>query len=171
MAVNLRYEHGKFTLAATRGDGAQGDDITHNIRTIGEVPLALHPGGHKAPELIEIRGEVYFATKQFTRVNKDREEAGEDLFANPRNAAAGTLKQLDPRITAKRKLQFFAHSRGAMEPDDLQSHSQYLQAVRGWGLPTNPLIRKCTSFAQVWSSSRSLKPSGPACPTGPTGWW
>ncbi|MCX5659281.1 MAG: NAD-dependent DNA ligase LigA [Planctomycetota bacterium] len=150
LAINLRYEKGKLVLAATRGDGVRGDDVTANIRAIQAIPLVLDRAGPPAPDVIEIRGEVYFLNEEFIRVNREREAAGEPTFANPRNSAAGTLKQLDPRVVASRKLRFFAHSIGVIEPAAFASHDEYLKAARAWGLPVNPLIKRCPGFAEAW---------------------
>lgn len=157
LAINLRYEKGKLVLGVTRGDGVRGDDVTSNIRAISAIPLTLDGKGPAAPEIIEIRGEVYLPNDEFVRVNREREAAGEPTFANPRNSAAGTLKQLDPRIVARRKLRFFAHSIGATEPAAFASHDEYLKAARAWGLPVNPLIRRCESFAQAWEYIESFE--------------
>ncbi|MEX0586289.1 MAG: hypothetical protein WD176_06580, partial [Pirellulales bacterium] len=117
VAINLRYERGQLVLAATRGDGQRGDDVTQNVRTIRAIPLTLHV--HKKypiPRVLEVRGEIYMPTAEFERMNRTVVEAGEEPFANPRNATAGTLKQLDPRIVAERRLSIFAHGRGEILP-------------------------------------------------------
>jgi DNA ligase (NAD+) len=137
VAISLRYEHGKLVHALTRGDGATGDDVTHNIRTIRAVPLEL---SNDAPETLEVRGEIYLPKKEFERINTLREAEGEDLFANPRNACAGTLKQLDPREVAKRKLGFIAHGRGELSNDHFaDSHSGFLNRLRELGFPINEI--------------------------------
>lgn len=136
VAMSLRYEGGRLKNAITRGDGTRGDDVTANIRTIRSVPLTFPSG--KVPDILEIRGEVYFPLKEFERVNKQRESEGEDLFQNPRNAAAGTLKQLDPRITAARRLGFIAHGRGEIsDPRFADSHSRFLDRLKDLGMPVN----------------------------------
>src|SRR5436190_3937593 len=114
LAINLRYEKGLFTCGATRGDGTTGDDITPNLRTIRSIPTKLHSKGD-APALFEARGEVYLTKKGFEKLNAERKAAGEDTFANPRNAAAGSLKQLDPRIVAKRPLDIVLYGLGRVE--------------------------------------------------------
>ena len=111
--MSLRYEDGVLVTGATRGDGEVGDDVTANIRTIRAIPLRL-VDGENVPGVLEVRGEVYMPTKSFVELNKARAEAGETAFANPRNAAAGSLKLLDPRITATRNLSFFAYGIGAV---------------------------------------------------------
>ena len=118
VAMNLRYEHGKFTIGATRGDGTTGDDITTNLRTIRSLPLVLKKHSRESlPILFEARGEVFLTRKGFQKINAERASAGEELFANPRNAAAGSLKQLDPRNVAKRPLDFIAYGIGTVEGD------------------------------------------------------
>ncbi|HVU64157.1 MAG TPA: NAD-dependent DNA ligase LigA [Phycisphaerales bacterium] len=140
IAMSLRYEHGRLARAITRGDGAKGDDVTANVKTIRAVPLVLgdrHKHSH-VPEVLEVRGEVYFPLKEFERVNAEREAAGEDLFLNPRNAAAGTLKQLDPRITAQRRLAFAAHGRGQISDKKFAtSHTEFLEKLQHLGMPVN----------------------------------
>lgn len=154
VAVSLRYEDGQLTRAVTRGDGKRGDDITHNVRTIRAIPLSLH--GKKLPGVLEVRGEIYMPDAEFNRINDARAEAGEPVFANPRNFTAGTLKQLDPRKVAERKLLFFAHGRGAVEPDPFEKHSDYLAALRDMGLPTNPDTKVCDDFDAVWAAIESF---------------
>lgn len=155
VAISLLYEKGRLVRAATRGDGRRGDDITVNARTIRSIPLQLHDGGGQhpipgVPAVIEIRGEVFMPFKNFVRINAQRDELGEPPFANPRNATAGTLKQLDPRIVAKRDLRFFAHSRGFFEDGEMDSFSDFLEAVRGWGLPVEPHTAAVTGIDEVW---------------------
>src|SRR6266436_2169215 len=110
LAINLRYENGLFTCGATRGDGTAGDDITANLKTIRSIPSRLQRDG--CPSVLEVRGEVYLTKKGFQKLNAERKAAGEDMFANPRNAAAGSLKQLDPRIVAKRPLDIVIYGLG-----------------------------------------------------------
>ena len=114
VAINLRYENGVFTVGATRGDGTHGDDITANLKTIRSIPLKLK-STHGLPTVMEVRGEVYFTSKEFARINEERASAGEELFANPRNTAAGTLKQLDSGLVATRKLDIVLYGTGRME--------------------------------------------------------
>ncbi|MCX4905218.1 NAD-dependent DNA ligase LigA [Streptomyces sp. NBC_00878] len=135
LAVNLTYEHGRLTRAATRGDGRTGEDITPNVRTITEIPDRLH--GDRIPDLVEIRGEVYFPMEQFEELNARLVEAGDKPFANPRNAAAGSLRQKDPRITATRPLHMVVHGIGALEGFDGMSRlSAAYDLLHAWGLPT-----------------------------------
>lgn len=130
LAVNLRYQSGRLTMAATRGDGATGEDVTDNIRTIGDIPWTLDGD---VPEVLEIRGEVYMSRASFDALNRAREAAGEKLFANPRNAAAGSLRQLDARITARRRLSFFAYGTGLGGPQLAGSQSALLNRLKAYG--------------------------------------
>ncbi|MEU8708071.1 NAD-dependent DNA ligase LigA [Streptomyces sp. NPDC048565] len=134
LAVNLTYEHGRLTRAATRGDGRTGEDITPNVRTIAEIPLRLK--GERIPELVEIRGEVFFPMEAFEGLNARLVEAGDKPFANPRNAAAGSLRQKDPKVTATRPLHMVVHGIGAREGFDIDRLSQAYDLLREWGLPT-----------------------------------
>lgn len=134
LAVNLTYEHGRLTRAATRGDGRTGEDITPNVRTITDVPLRLE--GERVPALVEIRGEVFFPMEAFEGLNARLVEAGEKPFANPRNAAAGSLRQKDPKVTATRPLHMVVHGIGAREGFDIDRLSQAYDLLREWGLPT-----------------------------------
>ncbi|WP_407706354.1 NAD-dependent DNA ligase LigA [Streptomyces scopuliridis] len=134
LAVNLTYEHGRLTRAATRGDGRTGEDITPNVRTIAEIPHRL--AGERVPELVEIRGEVYFPMEAFQELNARLVAAGDKPFANPRNAAAGSLRQKDPKITATRPLHMVVHGIGAREGFDIDCLSHAYELLREWGLPT-----------------------------------
>jgi DNA ligase (NAD+) len=144
VSVTLLYEKGRLTLGATRGDGYTGDDITHNVRTIHDIPLRLrtdyHRGVHtpRSPEILEVRGEVYLTTAELARLNKLQKEQGERVFANPRNAAAGSLKLLDPRQCAERRLRFFAHSEGQLEGLRVTNHGEFLDLIGGYGIPVVP---------------------------------
>ena len=135
LAVSIVYENGLLTLAATRGDGHTGEEVTHNIKTIPAVPLSLI--GQDAPAYLEARGEVFMTRAGFRALNDTQREQGEKPFANPRNAAAGSLRQLDARITARRPLSFFAYGIGKYQGKAaLQSHTRTLALLRQWGLPT-----------------------------------
>ncbi len=134
LAVNLTYEDGRLTRAATRGDGRAGEDITPNVRTIADIPERL--SGERVPELVEIRGEVYFPGEKFEELNVRLLEAGDKPFANPRNAAAGSLRQKDPRITAGRPLRMVVHGLGARVGLDIDCQSHAYELLREWGLPT-----------------------------------
>jgi DNA ligase (NAD+) len=160
LAVNLRYENGRLVTAATRGDGEVGDDVTANIRTIRAIPLVL-TDGEKAPDVLEARGEVYMPTMSFVALNKARAEAGEAAFANPRNAAAGSLKLLDPRITATRNLSFYTYGTGELSQPLAEDHCRALERLRELGLPVNPHTRKAANIDEVievcmsWKDRRS----------------
>lgn len=147
VSASLRYERGRLVLAATRGDGRIGDDVTANIRTIRSVPLALHGSGW--PDVLEVRGEVYWPRTAFDRFNALREQAGEEPFANPRNAAAGTLKLLDSRLVAGRGLAFCAHGFGQVEPPVADRASVLFEKLAGWGVPVNPHRRVARSIDEV----------------------
>ncbi|MFD8673934.1 NAD-dependent DNA ligase LigA [Streptomyces seoulensis] len=137
LAVNLTYEHGRLTRAATRGDGRTGEDITPNVRTITDIPERLH--GDRVPDLVEIRGEVYFPMEKFLELNERLVAAGDKPFANPRNAAAGSLRQKDPRVTASRPLHMVVHGIGAHEGfEGLTRLSEAYDLLKTWGLPTSP---------------------------------
>ncbi|WP_369213713.1 NAD-dependent DNA ligase LigA [Streptomyces flavofungini] len=134
LAVNLTYENGRLTRAATRGDGRTGEDITPNVRTIADIPDRLK--GDRVPELVEIRGEVFFPMEKFEELNARLVEAGDKPFANPRNAAAGSLRQKDPRVTATRPLHMVVHGIGAREGFDIDCLSHAYELLHEWGLPT-----------------------------------
>ena len=141
VAVSLLYVDGRLVQGATRGDGITGEDITANVRTIESVPLRLLGKGY--PARLEVRGEIYFPRSAFDRMNRQAEKSGEKVFANPRNAAAGTLRQLDPRITARRKLTMYAYSIGLVSDEGKlpDRHSEILAALSGWGLRVSPLLK------------------------------
>src|SRR5215208_2058839 len=134
-SVSLRYEEGQLRLAATRGRGNVGDDITVNARTIRSIPLALRDDDLKYPDILEVRGEVYMDNEDFQRVNKDLVAAGEEAYANARNLTSGTLRRLDPKIVAKRRLRFLAHGLGQVEPLPVDNYWEWTQLLRAWGLP------------------------------------
>jgi DNA ligase (NAD+) len=147
VAVSLRYEKGQLVLGATRGDGNVGDDITQNVRTIRSIPLKLH--GREVPEVLEVRGEVYWPTADFNKFNADREIDGKPTFANPRNATAGTLKQLVSQEVAKRNLAFCAHGIGEVLPLTTDRQSDLFQKLRDWGIPVNPHLKRVNSADEV----------------------
>ncbi|MER7202923.1 DNA ligase (NAD(+)) LigA [Streptomyces sp. CB01635] len=147
LAVNLTYEDGKLTRAATRGDGRTGEDITPNVRTIAEIPHRLK--GDRVPALVEIRGEVFFPMEGFEELNARLVEAGDKPFANPRNAAAGSLRQKDPRVTATRPLHMVVHGIGAREGFDIDRLSQAYELLHEWGLPTARHNRVVDSIEDV----------------------
>ena len=147
VAVNLIYEDGKFVKGATRGDGRVGEDITSNLRTIQAVPMKLRG---KAPKVLEVRGEVYMRTDDFEKLNRSLEEHGAKAFANPRNSAAGSLRQKDPKVTADRKLSLVCHGVGYVEGIRFPSHWKSLEAIREWGLRTNLENRRVTDLDEVY---------------------
>ena len=147
LAINLLYEKGKLVSALTRGNGTTGEDVTLNIKTIKSVPHEL--SGKKIPDLIEVRGEVFFPVKAFDELNESLEEAGKQRFANPRNAAAGSLRQKDPRITATRPLDVVVHGVGALRGAEFESQSQAYEALKAWGLPTSTKYKVVSSESGV----------------------
>lgn len=151
LAVDLVYERGRLTRAATRGDGRTGEDVTLNVRTLRDVPTTLTagPAGDEVPELLEVRGEVYFPLAAFADLNASLVEAGRAPFANPRNAAAGSLRQKDPKVTATRPLHLVVHGIGAHRGMQVSCQSQAYELLRGWGLPVSRYARVLTSQAQV----------------------
>src|SRR5437868_11791852 len=153
VAVSLIYENGKLRQAATRGDGNVGDNITQNIRTIRSVPERLRDG---APKLLEVRGEVYMDRKGFEKLNDEREKEGLALFANPRNAAAGSLKQLDPSIVAKRPLGIVLYGTGATEGLDIEVHSEVFPLLKKLGLPTTEWWRVAESVEEILDAIHEL---------------
>ena len=147
LSASITYEKGKFTLGATRGDGSVGENITANLAVIGDVPKILT--GDDVPDILEVRGEVYMAKEDFAAMNAALEAEGKKVFANPRNAAAGSLRQLDPSITASRPLRFFAYALGQVSGDVGSSHWELLDNLKRWGFVTNPLNRMCSSAEDV----------------------
>jgi DNA ligase (NAD+) len=140
LAVSIRYEHGVLVTAATRGDGSSGEDVTHNVRTIANVPLRLL--GAAVPEILEVRGEVYMTRSGFTRLNAQLATSGQRLFANPRNAAAGSLRQLDARSTATRPLAFCCYGWGEVSIPTGDNHTAFLRSIRDWGVPISPELQQ-----------------------------
>jgi DNA ligase (NAD+) len=159
LSINLTYEHGSFVRGATRGDGTEGEDVTANLRTMQSVPDRLR--GH-APALIEIRGEVFMTKADFLALNQSQAEAGAKVFANPRNAAAGSLRQLDVRITAGRPLSLFAYAQGESSEPVATTHWDYLEQLKAWGFDVNPLSRRLgsESDAETFQSEIGLERSG-----------
>jgi len=162
LSVSLLYKRGRLSTGSTRGDGANGDDVTANIRTISSIPLVIAaPKGIKVPELLEARGEVYMDIKEFERINREKEDSGEEPFANPRNAAAGSLKLLDSKLTAGRRLSVFIHGIGLYEGIDIKGQYEMLQYIKSLGLRVNPHMRLCggikdvISYCGVWQKKNS----------------
>jgi len=149
VAVELVYQGGRFVQGSTRGDGVNGEDITLNLKTIRSIPITLRQDKHALPQRLEVRGEVFLSREAFQKMNREREEAGQPLFANPRNAAAGSLKQLDSTITAKRPLDIFCHGRGVMSGVTFANHLEFLAAIKDWGLKPVPLARLCRGLTEV----------------------
>ncbi|HOK53798.1 MAG TPA: NAD-dependent DNA ligase LigA [Armatimonadota bacterium] len=158
LAVSLTYENGIFIVGATRGDGYRGENITANLRTIGSIPLNINPipgeegtaSIYPVPRFAEIRGEVFLLHEEFQRINEERTERGEPTFANPRNAAAGSVRQLDPKVTARRKLDIFCYGIGYVENGGWKTHYEILSALMSWRFKVNPNIRLCNGIDEVW---------------------
>ena len=167
IAVNLLYKNGYIEKATTRGDGKVGEDITHNVKTINSIPLSLMNDDSELPNLIEVRGEVFIEKDDFDSNNKKAAKLGQKTFANPRNAAAGSLRQLDPTVAASRPLKFFAHGIGFIDKGNFElpeSQSDTLKLYKAWGLPTNPLsdvvsnIEECEDYFEKVSNQRQKLP-------------
>lgn len=160
VAVTLTYERGRLVRGATRGNGLVGEEITANLRTVRSIPLRLR-AGKTDPELVEVRGEAYLPLSAFSRINEERSQDGKTLFANPRNAAAGTLRQLDPRVTASRPLAFFAYGIGQAEGTQFHTQKEVLKTISQWGFPVNPhyhyhpSIRRVIEFCREWEKKRN----------------
>lgn len=161
LAVSLLYEDGLLVRAATRGDGTTGENITSNVRTIHAIPLRLK--GDNIPARVEVRGEVFMPQAGFEKMNDEARRTGGKVFANPRNAAAGSLRQLDPRITAKRPLTFFCYGVGLLEGGDMpRSHIERLKQFKAWGLPVSDRVRLCHSADEVLAFYRQVEADRPA---------
>lgn len=164
LAINLVYEKGILVRAATRGDGVTGENVTANIKTIKSIPLKLKAGMVKIPDFLEIRGEIYMPHKEFIRLNEERQESGEPLFANPRNAAAGSLRQLDPKEAAKRSLDALLYGIGAHEGVEINTHVETLEKLKAWGFKVNPNYKVYTDVAAAadyclsWADKRNDLP-------------
>ncbi|WP_020085034.1 NAD-dependent DNA ligase LigA [Hyphomicrobium zavarzinii] len=154
LSISLRYENGHFVEAATRGDGAEGENVTANVATIREIPKKLK--GRHVPEVAEVRGEIYMGHADFAALNAAQAESGGKVFANPRNAAAGSLRQLDPAITAARPLRFFAYAWGEMSDMPSDSQNGMVEAFAHWGMPVNPLMTLCESAQDLLSFYREI---------------
>ena len=156
VAVALVYEDGRYVRGATRGDGVEGEDVTANIRTIRSVPMRLREA--MPPKLLEVRGEVYLPVKPFEEFNRELEEQGKMPFANPRNAAAGTLRQKDPRVTASRPLRYWVHGIGALQGKRFARHSESLAYLREFGLRVADAGEVANSPREIYDyTERSLK--------------
>jgi DNA ligase (NAD+) len=157
VAVELVYEKGRFTVGSTRGDGVNGEDITLNLKTIRSIPLALRREKREPPPHLEVRGEVFLPRRAFQQMNREREEESQPVFANPRNAAAGSLKQLDSTITARRPLDIFCHGMGKIEGTSFATHSEFLGALKDWGLKPVPLVRLCRGMEEVYQCRETME--------------
>lgn len=164
LAINLVYENGKLVRAATRGDGVTGEDVTANIKTIRSIPLELHHNKIDIPQFLEVRGEVYMPKQSFIRLNEQRAENDEPLFANPRNAAAGSLRQLDPKEAARRSLDAILYGIGAHEGIEISTHEMTLKYLEAWGFKINRQykvtsdINEAALYCQSWSEKRNDLP-------------
>ncbi len=147
LSASLRYEDGKFVQGATRGDGTVGEDITANLRTLKDVPPKLQ--GKHIPAVLEVRGEVYMRRADFQKLNEERAKAGEPLFANPRNFAAGSVRQIDPKMTAARPLRFFAYAWGEVSEPVAKTHWDFLDRLHDWGFQVNPERKLCKSIDEA----------------------
>jgi DNA ligase (NAD+) len=154
LSASLRYEDGVFVQGATRGDGTEGEDITANLRTIRDIPLRLHGD---APEVFEVRGEVYMSHKEFAALNGRQEKEGKPTYANPRNSAAGSVRQLDPSITASRALNFFAYAWGEASVLPAKTQWDMLQTFKSWGFRINPLTKRCRTVGDVLKFYRDIE--------------
>jgi DNA ligase (NAD+) len=154
LSASLRYEKGLLVQGATRGDGSEGEDITANLRTIGDIPLRLKG---KPPAVLEVRGEVYMTHKAFESLNKRQEKDGKPTYANPRNSAAGSVRQLDPSITASRALNFFAYTWGDIAELPAKSQSGMLKKFEEYGFAVNPLVRKCETLEDILKFYRGIE--------------
>jgi len=153
LSCSLRYEHGNLVQAATRGDGFEGEDVTRNARTIEAIPQRLHD----APAILEVRGEVYMTHADFAALNARQQAVGKPTFVNPRNTAAGSLRQLDPKITASRPLRFFAYAWGEISAMPAKTQHGMIEALQRFGLPTNPLTKVCHSTDEMLTHFRFIE--------------
>ena len=154
LSVSVRYEKGIFTLGATRGDGLEGENVTVNLRTVESLPETLRG---KAPDVLEVRGEVYMRREDFAALNSRQEAAGRKVFANPRNAAAGGLRQLDPAVTAERPLEIFLYALGELSSPVAETHWDFLERLGDWGYPTNSLARRLESVEACLEFYREIE--------------
>jgi len=155
LGISLRYERGKLTVAATRGDGMEGENVTANVATIATIPTRVKAADF--PAVFEVRGEIFMSASDFLAMNARQEAEGGKIFANPRNFAAGSLRQLDPSITAARPLQFFAYSWGEAPELPADTQSGVVEAFRRWGFPVNPLMRVCRSLEDMLAAYREIE--------------
>jgi len=157
LAVELIYENGTFVNGSTRGDGTNGEDITANLKTIEAIPLTLRHDKRSIPRLLEVRGEVFIRKSDFQSLNSQREKSGESPFANPRNAAAGSLRQLDPKITATRSLSIYCYQAGSIIGAEFNTHWEFLQSIQDWGLPVNHEVQIAAGIKQAIAYHQQLE--------------
>lgn len=159
VAISLRYEKGRLVAAVTRGDGEKGDDVTAQVRAIRAVPLELSaPGEASIPDILEVRGEIFMPNAEFERINREKEAAGEAPFANARNSTAGTLKNLDPRVTAARRLNFVAHGRGEVRGfEGVETYSDFLRRIKTLGIPVSTHTKVCDSIEAVENAIETFR--------------
>jgi DNA ligase (NAD+) len=155
LSCTLRYEKGKLVVAATRGDGTVGEDVTANIRTIKEIPNELK--ARDVPDVFEVRGEVYMRRQDFLALNERQKKEGKQLYLNPRNTAAGSLRQLDPNMTASRPLRFFGYAWGEVSELPGKTQMQVVEALKRWGIPTNPLMALCDDIKEMVAHYRKIE--------------
>src|SRR5262245_28502246 len=155
LSITLRYERGKLVQGATRGDGYEGEDVTANVRTIADIPKAVT--AKDFPGAFEVRGEIYMRHADFTKLNEEQAMQGLKVFANPRNAAAGFVRQLDPAVTARRPLRFFAYGWGDVERLPADNQWESYEALSVWGFPVNPLMRLTSSVAEMLETYRQIE--------------
>jgi len=157
LAVELVYENGFFVNGSTRGDGITGEDITQNLKTIAAIPLSLRKNGQKTPPLLEVRGEVFITKDGFKKLNRNQEKEELSPFANPRNAAAGSLRQLDSKITATRPLSIYCYEAGRIDGISFDTHEDFLSILKEWGFPVNPEIQKVNNAETMVAFHRNLE--------------
>ena len=157
LAVELVYENGFFVNGSTRGDGITGEDITQNLKTIAAIPLSLRKNGQKNPPLLEVRGEVFITKDGFKKLNRNQEKEELSPFANPRNAAAGSLRQLDSKITATRPLSIYCYEAGRIDGISFDTHEDFLSTLKEWGFPVNPEIQKVKNAETMVAFHRNLE--------------
>ncbi|MEK7342048.1 MAG: NAD-dependent DNA ligase LigA, partial [Candidatus Binatota bacterium] len=157
VAVELVYDQGRLAVGSTRGDGINGEEITLNLKTIRSIPLTLHQANKSLPRRLEVRGEVFLSRAAFQKLNREREEEGQPVFANPRNAAAGSLKQLDSTITAKRPLDIFCHGMGETAGASFTTHAEFLETLKEWGLKPVAHFRICRNLKEIFDYHQEME--------------
>ena len=166
LAVELVYENGFFVNGSTRGDGITGENITQNLKTISAIPLSLRKNGQKTPPLLEVRGEVFITKDGFKKLNRNQEKEELSPFANPRNAAAGSLRQLDSKITATRPLSIYCYEAGRIDGISFDTHEDFLSTLKEWGFPVNPEIQKVNNAETMVAFHRNLEAKRDSLPYG-----